>query len=346
MVHEDLYSFVYYQEPDDEDAIDCMSLQDGATAGFACSNDSGRQHEDAGDGNPRRTRVSSSSSSTSSTYESAVDEEGKEQKKSESKDGWSEVHSIPRLSRAFHPGKDTCDAIALTQGWDPAQFSELECTLRKRDAEIAELKAMLENLRESHASEVKELRAEIDKLRQTPPPPPPRNAAKAKNRNAKKQQKPTGKNGAGAQGHPRPHLRQLYPLPIPRPKEKPRALPIDQKPRPIPPVERRFRRRAKRQPVPESHEVPRNKDEVAAPRSDVESMQSSQGEPTSKSKMEEKILKIVRMVKKQKPDYTDEEIRRRVDHLRRSQGGFSRMTFNAIVALLLGDLKAVPKEKR
>lgn len=117
------------------------------------------------------------------------------------KDGWSQVLSPPRLSRALQAAQDTCDAQALTQGWDPALFFEIQSTLQKRDAVAAELKGKLETLRESHASEVQELRVKIDMLLQTPSTEPMQCAAEVKICTTKKE-KPTSTNGKGAQVSP------------------------------------------------------------------------------------------------------------------------------------------------
>lgn len=117
------------------------------------------------------------------------------------KDGWSQVLSPPRLSRALQAAQDTCHAQALTQGWDPALFFELQSTLQKRDAVAAELKGKLETLRESHASEVQELRVKIDMLLQTPSTEPMQCAAEVKICTTKKE-KPTSTNGKGAQVSP------------------------------------------------------------------------------------------------------------------------------------------------
>ncbi|KAH7983772.1 hypothetical protein HPB52_014230 [Rhipicephalus sanguineus] len=91
---------------------------------------------------------------------------------------------------------------------------------------------------------------------------------------------------------------------------------------------------------------PSRKKQIAAPCPDVESTQSSRvGSPTKKN-MERKISKIAEMVKKKHPEHTEEEIRRSINYLRRLKGGFSRMTFNAIVALVHSDLEASRKENR
>ncbi|KAH7981157.1 hypothetical protein HPB49_022094 [Dermacentor silvarum] len=251
-------------------------------------------------------------------YESAIDEEQNEEEP-RMKDACSQVPSPPGcLSRAMQAVQDACDAEAQTQGWDPALFIELTSTPRNRDVVTAELKGELEALQERHASEVQELRDKMDKLLQTLPPEPTRSEVKVKNHTAKKE-KPTSKNWEGAlirprtpQPRPRPKQRKTYPQPIPRPDEKPRWLPVSPRPRPLPPPDKKLRRFATLLPVPEFTELP-----------NVKSMRSSQEESLSKSKMEQQISKIVRMVEKKQPDYTDEEFRRLFDHLRQKRKAVS-----------------------
>ncbi|KAH7978808.1 hypothetical protein HPB49_006854 [Dermacentor silvarum] len=246
-------------------------------------------------------------------YESAIDEEEDEQEEPRMKDTCSQVPSPPGcLSRAPQAVQDACDSEAHTQGWDPALLNELTSTPRKRDVVTEELKGKLEALRERPSSEVQELRDKMDKLLQTLPPEPTRSE------------------------------------PTPWPDEKPRWLPVGPRPRPLPPPDKKLRRFATRLPVPEFTELPGSK-AIAGPSSDVKSMWSSQEESLSKSKMEQQISKIVHMVEKKQPYYTDDEFRSLFDHLRRKKkDGFSRMTFNTIVALelLLGLLKSVSGEKK
>ncbi|XP_065294804.1 uncharacterized protein [Dermacentor albipictus] len=307
------------------------------------------QHVEANDDGPQLTRVRSRSSST---YESTVDGADVQQEERRMKDGWSQVSSPPRcMSRALQAVQKMCDAEVQTQGWDPALFNELMSTVQKHDAEVAELKGKLESLRESHATEVRELRNKIGKLLQTPPTEPTRSAAEEKNCAAEKE-KPTGTNGQDTlvslrppQPQPSTQLRQRDPLPLPRPEPKERSLPVDPSPGPLPPPDRvHCRRHATPPPVSDFPKLPGSKREVAAPCSHVESVHSSEEESPRKKKMERQILKIVRMVQKKRPDCTEEEIRKLVDHMRRSQGGFSCTTFNDIVALLLRNLKALPQE--
>lgn len=356
VLHEDLYSFVYYEEPGDEDEeSSCSSLvRDGATAvsRLACSMkyDSRRHYAVARDGRPRRARTNSSSSSS---YESAMDgEEGDEEnhQRYRMKDVCSQVPSRSDCQpRARQVARQTRDAEVQTQEWDATEMAELELTLSKREAEIAKLKQRLKNLDESHAREMQKLRMKVVKLIKRPPSEPLRSAAKVKSsRTTLNDRKPTATDGAciheSAQPRLRRLLRQRSPPPRPKPEDKPRAQVVDPRPRPVPAlIESKLRRTTKRPPVPEFPEVPERKRQAAAPGSDI---QCGSGRCPTKTKTELLISKTVEMIKKKQPNYTDQEIRRRVDQLRRTHGGFSGMTFNAIVALMLGQLKGTPQPKR
>ncbi|XP_065290261.1 uncharacterized protein [Dermacentor albipictus] len=59
------------------------------------------------------------------------------------------------------------------------------------------------------------------------------------------------------------------------------------------------------------------------------------------SKSKAQIVKIVQMVKKRLPEREEQEIYRHVVDLRRLQGGFSHMTLNAIVALVLSHMRNI-----
>ncbi|XP_049520271.1 uncharacterized protein LOC125944151 [Dermacentor silvarum] len=144
---------------------------------------------------------------------------------------------------------------APTESDVDALFIELESTLRKRDAVAVELKEKLEDLRESHADEVQELR--VNSL-QTPPPEQTGSATGLKTSTAKKK-KPTGTHGEEDQvsprpPQPRPKQRQRYALPRPR-REKPHSLPIDRRRRPLPPSDKELKRYTTPPPVPDFNSV-------------------------------------------------------------------------------------------
>lgn len=66
---------------------------------------------------------------------------------------------------------------------------------------------------------------------------------------------------------------------------------------------------------------------------------------TSKSKSEAQIAKIVKLLKKKLPQFSEADVRGHVEHVRRLQGGFSCMTLRDIVTLVLTHMKAMEKEE-
>ncbi|XP_049271802.1 uncharacterized protein LOC119393115 [Rhipicephalus sanguineus] len=105
-------------------------------------------------------------SSCSTSYESAVEEEYEDDRKSKKpgcKDSWTQTPSRPRCqSRGVQVVQPTCDAESQTEGWDPDQITELELLLRKRDAEIFELQERLASIQEEHAREIQELHLKFE----------------------------------------------------------------------------------------------------------------------------------------------------------------------------------------
>ncbi|KAH7974913.1 hypothetical protein HPB49_021387 [Dermacentor silvarum] len=134
----------------------------------ASTNASGRQYGVARDDESRSARASSPSSS----YYGAptVDGNDRKQEKRQMKNGWTQVHSLPRReSRALQAARETCDADAQAHGWDPARFTELQSKPIKCNAETAELKERLRTLQESHVLESEQLRVKIEKFRKGTP---------------------------------------------------------------------------------------------------------------------------------------------------------------------------------
>ncbi|KAH7937831.1 hypothetical protein HPB49_016579 [Dermacentor silvarum] len=216
VLHEHLYSFIYYQHSNDQDdECDCPSLvHDGASTGSCLTStiDTGRQYAVARDDESRSARVISPSSSC---YGATMECDDKEEKR-RMKNRWTQVPSLPRCeSRALQVVQKTCGAEALTHGWDPARFPELQSKLDNFS------RRGLRALQESHAREAQQLRFKIDKLRKVTPQAPPLNAAEVtKNHPAMNELRPTGTNGARAQvipPPPRPPLRQRSPTPRPKP---------------------------------------------------------------------------------------------------------------------------------
>ncbi|KAL1472535.1 hypothetical protein MTO96_022939 [Rhipicephalus appendiculatus] len=140
--------------------------------------------------------------------------------------------------------------------------------------------------------------------------------------------------------------RRAPPFPRPKAEENPRPFSDVRTSRPTPPIDDKFVRPAKQPAMSECHELSRHRKQVAAACSDVECMPSSQVTSPVKSTAEKQMSKLVQMVKKNKPEYTEQEIRLRLGDLRRSQGGFSRMTLKAIVALMQDRLETEEKQYR
>lgn len=90
--------------------------------------------------------------------------------------------------------------------------------------------------------------------------------------------------------------------------------------------------------VPKLVEVYQPSPETASAIWDLESMASSRGASVGsvpQSRSEAQIVKIVKLVKKRMPAFTEAEIRRHVDEVRILHGGFSRMVIRNIVALVM-----------
>ncbi|KAH8037446.1 hypothetical protein HPB51_010001 [Rhipicephalus microplus] len=347
VLHEDLYTFVYYLDPDDEEGGYSSLDKDRATttscmASFA-KDGGGPRYTGADVSRPQRSR---SSSSSSSCYESALDEEEYDReprRRYPTKVVWSQGPSNPCYqSRARREGQQMCDAVAQTQGWVVHdRIIELELMLRRRDAKIAELRESLKILRECHVRQVRQLRTKIEKLVRRRSPTSPRLKS---NRAAENERKLSAADGTcTAQDLPQPRrvFRQTSPTPCFKP-DKLSARPPVLSPRL---VHKNLKTSVvtKWAPMLDVYELPESKIKATVQCSSVE---SSLGVSSTQTKTEQLISKMVQMVKKQQPNYTDQEIRRRVDHLRRVHGGFSGMTFNAIVALMLGHLKTTPQVKR
>ncbi|KAL1466232.1 hypothetical protein MTO96_026804 [Rhipicephalus appendiculatus] len=162
IVHEDLYTFVYYEEPEG-DEYDCggsSTLQDEADAGASstASDNGGHQHIVPGDCKLRRER---SSSSSSSCYESAVEEQHEEESH-RLKDAACQVSSPPPCShsRGVQAVRETSDAEGQTDELDISRFLELQSTPQSGDVDVAQMKERLQNLRQNHVGDEQQLKTE------------------------------------------------------------------------------------------------------------------------------------------------------------------------------------------
>ncbi|KAH8033209.1 hypothetical protein HPB51_008419 [Rhipicephalus microplus] len=126
--------------------------------------------------------------------------------------------------------------------------------------------------------------------------------------------------------------RRLFPShresPVSRPKdeEKQRSIPISPNPWRIPSRDKILTKSSQQHPMPACHGRTGQEKQLPAARRDVESRQSSKSAPAEQSKPEDKLSRLVRMVKTRKPEYTERDIRSHMDRLRHSLGGFSHKT--------------------
>lgn len=376
---EDLLSFIYYVDPDEDDEgddDDCYysslttNLCNGLSAlAVSAKNAEYQFHSPVDSDSGSQSLRTGSSCSTS--YESAVEEEYEDYRKSKKpgcKDSWTQTPSRPRCqSRGVQVVQPTCDAESQTEGWDPDQITELELLLRKRDAEIFELQERLASIQEEHAREIQELHLKFEMRQNESLVPALQDEAnqdsgssssyiseeevevcEEEEEDEENERPEEMANEVGEakdeeehscpQEYPPAALPQRSPPACAEPDEKLHALSIEPRPKQAPSVEQKVKR-PERPEVPEFYDLHCRMERAAASCSDVESMWSSRGGSPTKSKTEQQIAKIVQMLKKKQPDYSEQEIRRHVDHVRQCQGGFSRMTFNHIVALVLGHMK-------
>ncbi|KAH7961612.1 hypothetical protein HPB52_010848 [Rhipicephalus sanguineus] len=235
LLRKDLYTFVYYEEPDGEE-YDCggsSNLQDDAddVARSTASGNGGHQYTVSDDCERQRAR---SSSSSSSCYESAV-EEHHEEENNGIKIASCQVSSSPRChSRGLQAVPHTSDAEAQTEEFGPSRFVELRSTPQGGGADVTQMKERLENLRQNQVGEVQQLRTE--QLLRRPQAATPQYVVKLKNRTETEEQKPVDKNRAGDEVNtpqPRLPLRQRNLPPRPRPENKLLMPPVEPRPWPL-----------------------------------------------------------------------------------------------------------------
>ncbi|KAL1481927.1 hypothetical protein MTO96_015243 [Rhipicephalus appendiculatus] len=345
---EDLLSFIYYVDPDEDD--------EGATMTIATT------PPPTADLCNGLSALAVSAKDVGYQFHSAVDSDGGSQ------NSCTQTPSQPRCqSRAVQAVQPTRDSESQTEGWDPDQVTELELLLRKRDTEISELQEKLASIQEEHAHEIQELHLKYEMLQNEPLVPTIQDEVnqelgsssssyiseeevevdeEEEEENEGAEEAATkideAEDEEGEQGWPQEEppavLRQRSPPARAEPEEQLHALSIEPRPKQAPSVEQKVKRPERPQ-VPEFYDLHWRMEQAAASCSDVESMWSSRGGSPTKSKTEQQIAKIVQMLKKKQPDYSEQQIRRHVDHVRDLQGGFSRMTFNHIVALVLAHMK-------
>ncbi|XP_075748688.1 uncharacterized protein LOC142814232 isoform X1 [Rhipicephalus microplus] len=376
---EDLLSFIYYVDPDDDDEgdDDCYYTSPTAdlcnglsTLAVGAKNAAGYQSDSqvVSDSGAQSVRTSSP---CSTSYLSAIEGEDEEEndekgKKPGCKDDSTQTPLPPhRQSLGTQAVQPTHNAESQTEGSELDQITELELQLRKRDTKIFELQERLACIQEEHVRKMQKLRLRYETLQNESLGPTMQHEVNQKSRSSSssKEKVQVGEEEEEEKGNEepeeaapeigqaedereqdRPHQQPAPMLPRRSPpacielEEELHALSIEPRPKQAPSVDHKVKRPAERPRVPEFYDLYWRMEQAAAS-SDVESMWSSRGGSPTKSKTELQIAKIVMMLKKKKPDYSEQELRRHVDCVRQSQGGFSRMTFNHIVALVLGHMQ-------
>ncbi|XP_077551479.1 uncharacterized protein LOC144165232 isoform X2 [Haemaphysalis longicornis] len=242
--------------------------------------------------------------------------------------------------------------------WDegllpPPERAELECDVKERAREVAQLEQRLEAVRLDQARKREALRFKIEQHRilQVTLPPMPTFCEGDDNEGGQKKSSSVGEEEGGEQVplHAEPPLHDDDHDPEAEEdtkEEEEDEPPIDPGPQRATPaaalVEGENEMLGVRSPVPDFYDLHLQL-ERSLSSSDTESLWSSWGSGHSPgrraNKAEAQIAKIVKMLIKKEPNYTEAEMRRWVDEVRRLQGGFSRLTFNAIVAMVLDHMK-------
>lgn len=231
--------------------------------------------------------------------------------------------------------------------------AELECDVKERAREVAQLEQRLEAVRLDQARKREALRFKIEQHRilQVTLPPMPTFCEGDDNEGGQKKSSSVGEEEEGEQVplHAEPPLHDDDHDPEAEEdtkEEEEDEPPIDPGPQRATPaaalVEGENEMLGVRSPVPDFYDLHLQL-ERSLSSSDTESLWSSWGSGHSPgrraNKAEAQIAKIVKMLIKKEPNYTEAEMRRWVDEVRRLQGGFSRLTFNAIVAMVLDHMK-------
>ncbi|KAL3175223.1 hypothetical protein MRX96_010849 [Rhipicephalus microplus] len=242
-------------------------------------------------------------------------------------------------SRGVQAVQNTSHADSQTDESHACRCVKAKSTQQSRDAEVKKLRERLKNIRQNQGREIQQLRLKIKQLLAKPQAATPQHGAS--NRTVSRERKPADKNRTDdrvSPPQPRPPLRQKN-LPARLIAEnKLMTHPVEPISRPLKQAGRQCSRSETPLPAQEVHEVPGCKKSAEAC-TDVVSVRSSQGNAV-KSSTDMQISRIVRMAMKRQPDLSETEIREVLSHLRLTKGGFSGMTFSAIVDLALGQLKA------
>ncbi|KAL1486706.1 hypothetical protein MTO96_008779 [Rhipicephalus appendiculatus] len=111
-----------------------------------------------------------------------------------------------------------------------------------------------------------------------------------------------------------------------------------------PTFDKKPKRSAKQSPEQEFPESPSRQTSASALGPDFQST-TSPGEYATRSRTEQQVSKTACRAAQEQPNNTEQENRSRTDNSRRRQDGFSRMNFNAVVALMLGHPESTSQAK-
>ncbi|KAH8033640.1 hypothetical protein MRX96_059363 [Rhipicephalus microplus] len=332
-------SFVQNEDHDEEqpDFGVSSNIQNEADAGGSSSASDTGEHMVSGDLELRRAR---SSSSRSSCCKAAVEEQN-EDKGDVVKSLACQVPS----SACCHSGDVKgvpSESERETVKLDVFRFTELKSTPRSNNVDVTVIKEGRENLRWNQVGGVQQLQS--DQVLRSPQVATTQTPVQLKICAASKEQNPADKNKARAEAsppQPRLPLRERNAPPPLRPEKKLLNPRVEQGLCPRKQADEQFSTVAK--PMTEPHKVSDWKNPALAS-TDFERQLSNQGQIVV-SNTKKQLSKIVRYAKKRHPELSEQEIRAKIDRLRRSRDGLSGLTFAAIVELLFEKPEAEPKDK-
>ncbi|KAH6920047.1 hypothetical protein HPB50_028964 [Hyalomma asiaticum] len=287
VVHEDLYSFVYYEDPEveGEDRSTSQTEHEVITGPSSSgSTNSGGQDAAASDGGPDGATISSSRPPHQSTTEG---EQHEEEKRALKDAGMQEKY--PPRSRAMRSRRKKSKAKSRREWCQDSKIAETRSTNENRDSDVVHRQRKQQAPKRS-PEKVHQPRENLGGRPRVPRPGSWCSAAVQKKSPAKKEVK---------------HASAKANVVKPRPS------------------------------VSKPHEPPGVEMQAAASSSEIASVLPTKEETAKKSQIEEKLSRIARMAKDRRPDIPEKEIRMKIDHLRKSRGGLSGLTYNEIVALVL-----------
>ncbi|KAL1486704.1 hypothetical protein MTO96_008777 [Rhipicephalus appendiculatus] len=345
VVREDLYTFVYYQDPEEEDEAAGRSsfVKIGATTA-SCEDSSvecngGRLQAAAGDAGPRRIR---STSSSSDSYESAV--EGEEEGARKASIPIEERIQSGTLTSSPFPSRTSCQANARRRGPDAEKQRALAFDPRSQPLASVD-KRSRRSLKRPQFPEFPELPGRVQRhhsgptvdkkfrrsVKQSPEFP------ELQSRDARPRHRVPSVDRKSRRSLKRPPVEEFPELPG-RERRRRAGPTFDKKPK-------RSAKQSPEQESPESPESPSRQTSASAPYPGFQSVMSSPSGYATRSRTERPVSRTARRAAQEQPNNTEQENRSRTDNSRRRQDGSSRMNFNAIVALMLGHPESTSQAK-